>query len=509
MRGRLYLAIVGSIALHLALLLAALWRIGEEPAPLPKNTLVVNLEIRNGAAAGADITASTPSESEQRSQTPPPQHTDSIIRPINSNTEPVTASALTTRGGINTVEVESTAPLNVVTVIRQDTVAITPFDFHAPPKRSAFSAKQTKMLTRKIKAWTERLPKLASDDSELTWKHKGQQYRAKFTPELAADDMGIPQMLVEISTELDGKRLSSTAQLKQLAFSSYAQFVDRWDPEVSVHNDVMDGRFHSNSEINLARSRDVKPAFHGMVTTTSRGINFTDWRGSKRRDQVFFGGLQTGVRSIRLPKHFRPFSGEPGDSSEQAHRFNEHTRIVFQTDGSYLAQGFDGGQLQRHLLSSDDTTYLIANEKTKLYVKGTVNGKVLVYSPERIIIEDDLMYADHPDEVPESDDYLGLVSGKYVDIAPPERTGPGDLRIDAAIYAKRRFTVRNYRHRGDALLQLFGSLSVGSLSATEPRYRTKIRFDPRFEDRRPPGFPMTDRYEIESWDRTWAVEPRG
>lgn len=158
---------------------------------------------------------------------------------------------------------------------------------------------------------------------------------------------------------------------------------------------------------------------------------------------------------------------------------------------------------------SGDTRYLIADRKVKLYVKGTVNGKVLVYSPERIVIEGDLVYEQNPEEVPNADDYLGLVSDKYVDIAPPDITGPGDLLINAAIYAKRRFAVRGYRFRENALLYLYGSLSVGSLSATEPRYYTKIRFDQRLEELRPPGFPITDRYEVESWDTVWNVEPIG
>jgi hypothetical protein len=109
----------------------------------------------------------------------------------------------------------------------------------------------------------------------------------------------------------------------------------------------------------------------------------------------------------------------------------------------------------------------------------------------------------------DADDYLGLVSDKYVDIAPPDVTGPGDLVINAAIYAKRRFVVRRYRFRNEALLYIYGSLSVGSLSATEPRYYTRIRFDQRLEELRPPGFPMTNRFEVESWDTTWNVESIG
>jgi hypothetical protein len=158
---------------------------------------------------------------------------------------------------------------------------------------------------------------------------------------------------------------------------------------------------------------------------------------------------------------------------------------------------------------SKGASYLIAARKVKLHVKGTVNGKVLVYSPERIVIDGNLVYAQDPEEVADADDYLGLVSDKYIDIAPADVTGPGDLVINAAIYAKRRFAVRDYRVRNDALLYIYGSLSVGSLSATEPRYYTKIRFDQRLEELRPPGFPVTDRFEVESWDTSWSVEPIG
>jgi hypothetical protein len=85
-------------------------------------------------------------------------------------------------------------------------------------------------------------------------------------------------------------------------------------------------------------------------------------------------------------------------------------------------------------------------------------------------------------------------------------TGPGDLEIHAAIYAKRRFIVTNEYVPEDATLLIYGSLTAGSLSATEPRYATKIEFDPRFERIRPPGFPMTDRYEIDAWNAQWQVQ---
>ncbi|MFQ5982630.1 MAG: hypothetical protein ACE5KS_04560, partial [Woeseiaceae bacterium] len=84
-----------------------------------------------------------------------------------------------------------------------------------------------------------------------------------------------------------------------------------------------------------------------------------------------------------------------------------------------------------------------------------------------------------------------------------------DLVINAAIYAKRRFAVREFRVKENALLYIYGSLTAGSISATEPRYNTRIRFDERLEELRPPGFPMTNSYAVESWDSRWDVEPIG
>jgi hypothetical protein len=134
---------------------------------------------------------------------------------------------------------------------------------------------------------------------------------------------------------------------------------------------------------------------------------------------------------------------------------------------------------------------------------------VLVYSPRRIVIDGNLVYAQNPEGEPGADDYLGLVSDRYVDVAPPDVTGAGDLLINGAIYAKRQFAIKEFRNRNDGELYIYGSLSVGSFSPTEPRYRTRIRFDRRFEKLRPPGFPLTDRFEVESWDTNWNIDPGG
>jgi len=100
-----------------------------------------------------------------------------------------------------------------------------------------------------------------------------------------------------------------------------------------------------------------------------------------------------------------------------------------------------------------------------------------------------------------------LVAERSVIIADPDTTGPGDLTVHAAIYAKRRFTVSRYGSPGPATLHIVGSVAAGAVSATEPRFRTKLEFDRRLEESRPPGFPMTDRYELVAWNGLCAAEP--
>ena len=131
---------------------------------------------------------------------------------------------------------------------------------------------------------------------------------------------------------------------------------------------------------------------------------------------------------------------------------------------------------------------------------------MLVCSAGDIIIDGNLYYAYPPDKYSHSDDYLGLVSERDIEVAHPSVTGEGDLTIYAAIYAKRWFRIPHRDGTEAATLFIYGSLSAGSLTATEPRYATRIRFDRRMETQRPPNFPVTDKYEIVEWEKVWTVK---
>lgn len=65
--------------------------------------------------------------------------------------------------------------------------------------------------------------------------------------------------------------------------------------------------------------------------------------------------------------------------------------------------------------------------------------------------------------------------------------------------------MRDYRSRPSGTLRIYGSVTAGSVSATEPRFATKIEFDDRLATLRAPGFPLSDRYELDSWNGEWRT----
>jgi hypothetical protein len=363
------------------------------------------------------------------------------------------------------------------------------------------SQPEKEMLTKNVQQLAQKLLDTELTDSEITWEQDGQQYQARVMRQLATDSTGIEQVVAEIMTHKDGKRMKTRLSLKRLAFSHFTQLVNSWDRDVQLHDDVIDGRFHSNSEINFLAGRDVAPRFFGKVTTAAARMSFQGFNQRRNRD-VFQGGYETRTERVSLP-HDMP---EIVNGGEQRDRrlFADDTRIIFNADGSYAWRRANGeGELYREDASARPR-YLVGEKGAKLFVRGTVSGIFTVYSPGDIEIEDDLVYGKDPRQSISSRDFLALIAGRDISISGPEVTGPGDLTVHGALFARRRFEVEAIDRAGsDQTLVIYGSVTAGSISATEPRYATQIDFDKRFEYLRPASFPMTRRYEVDEWNQDW------
>lgn len=363
------------------------------------------------------------------------------------------------------------------------------------------------VLTRKVIQGIQTLQETDSPQLRLSWQDGERRYVAMVTRHPAADSTDIERAMVEIEAEHNGERLRTQMQMKRLAFSHYTQLINRWDRDVQLHDDIVSGRFHSNSEIVVAYDRKVAPLFMGKVTTAARGFSIGQNIGRRRRAEIFPEGFETRAEKIRFPEEFAGLLDKYFEGAA-VHSIEGDAYVTFFPEGSYGVVHTDLGTSEHRQIEAGVPTYILGGKNSTLHVSGVVRGKVLVYSPERIVIKGDLTYANDPRKSADSEDYLGLISDKYIQVASPRITGPGDLEIHAAVYAKRRFDVISYESRHTGTLFIYGSLAAGTISATEPRYATTIEFDPRFERVRPPGFPLTNKYEIETWDAQWQrVEP--
>src|SRR5690606_41274007 len=107
-------------------------------------------------------------------------------------------------------------------------------------------------------------------------------------------------------------------------------------------------------------------------------------------------------------------------------------------------------------------------EARALSVERVLAASGLVPTPGTIIIEGDLAYATCPPTA--NGDCLGLVADGSIEIADAGITGPGDLVIHGALYARRRLVVHGHHHADARATPLvYGSVAAGSLRATEPR----------------------------------------
>jgi len=501
-----------SVAVHLAVLLvfgAAMYSAGEDDKDIPE--LSVQLVTRAGPSSQEYTEAALPQPAPEPVKDvvdDPGTSSETVDAPMVASAEPsldkvpdvteVAPDAAFSQPEASTEPVPET-PVLTTTGESSATVATEPEPVTPPVERVPQTEQQ--MLTKNVQQLAQKLLDSNMTKTELTWQQDGQQYSARVLRQPATDSTGLEQVVAEIMTDKDGKRMKTHLSMKRLAFSHFTQLVNHWDPNIMLHDDVIDGRFHSNTEIGLAFSGGIEPRFFGKVTTAAATMTHENSLNRRQNSEVFQGGMETHTDRVTLPRDM-PEVVSGGDETDRT-VFAADTRIIFNPDGSYVWRLANGdGPLQR-ADSSDRPRYLIGDKGAKLYVRGTVAGIFTVYSPTDIEIEGDIVYSKDPRDTVMSRDFLALISGRDIRVATTQITGVGDLHIHAALFAHRRFTIESVDRGKVGKLLILGSLTAGTISETEPRYATKLDYDKRFEYLRPANFPMTRRYEVDSWDQDW------
>ena len=371
-----------------------------------------------------------------------------------------------------------------------------------PPGTFVMPETQASALAQHVERVARELA--TSDRTRVTWQQDGRQYDAELVLEPASAGVEPDRVVAEISAEDQGRQLRTRFMLKRLPFTYFAKFVDRWDPMVELHDDQIVGRMHINSWFKLLHDSQAMPAFLGKVSTAAGGFDVRS-PGGRRAAEAFREGIETRAGRIALSEQGHALERAKRERDARLHELAGDTGITFFADGSYTLRDHQSGTTRSVEPPAGKSVYFIAARGATVYVQGVVAGRFLVYSPRKIVVEGNLVYARDPRENRDSDDYIGLVCDRDIEVAPPRVTGLGDLQIQAALFARRRFVVAHFQYPRSATLNIYGSLAAGSLTASEPRYATRIEYDVRFERLRPPGFPSTDRFAAEDWDGTWTV----
>ena len=495
-----------SAAVHLMLLLGvgvALYTTGNDDADIPE--LSVQLMTHEGPSSEEFTEAALPQ--------PAPDPVEDVLDDPGTGAQTIDAQALadTTPRLEQTPDVEEYAtaaadsemPMTSGPVLTTTGTSELQASIAEPQMQQEAPVPETEqvMLTKNVQQMAQKLLDTNLTNTELTWQQDGQLYSARVMRQPAADSTGLEQVIAEVMTNKDGKRLKTRLSLKRLAFSNFTQLVNHWDPNIMLHDDVIDGRFHSNTEIGLAFSGGIEPRFFGKVTTSAASMTYDNLGLRRRSKNIFQGGLETRTERVALPRDMPDVVN--GGEVDDRRVFAEDTRIIFNSDGSYVWRLANGdGALQRAEMS-DRPRYLIGEKGAKLFVRGTVCGIFTVYSPTDIEIEGDITYSKDPRDTVISRDFLALISGRDIRVAGTEITGTGDLNIHAALFARRVFRIESVDRGKVGRLMILGSLTAGTIMETEPRYATKLDYDKRFEYLRPASFPMTRRYEVDSWDQDW------
>ena len=206
------------------------------------------------------------------------------------------------------------------------------------PAKIAMSPKQQTALKKRLMKLIDKFNKLELSDTTFRFERQGQLFEVSISNQPAQNPTELDELIAEITTERDGATLSTRLRLRRLAFSNFAQLVDFWDPQVAVHDDEFEGRFHTNYAFAISRSRGIGPKFHGKVTTAAVRVKTSGEFPIIDESSIFIGGIETGVKQIRLPKSFSLFSRRSTLPAEMVHSIASETWITFAKDGSYFCK---------------------------------------------------------------------------------------------------------------------------------------------------------------------------
>lgn len=339
------------------------------------------------------------------------------------------------------------------------------------------------------------------------------------TSAVSISSLGTDTVMAKVVTRgaplMDEMRFG-TATKTQLTDSMYAVFAYNlplsryfWYTNIEGHiywvsNDTTWGPMHTNDRVRTLGT----PVFYKKVSA-QKGISPSPT--SPDSDAEFLGGWEVGTNA-QLPTDMTQLTGAAQDGAgsdpiNTSSVYNRRLWLEFLADGTVVRR-FRGGGAGDTLVIADIAPTGVLYSTRDIVVKGTFNGQLTVYSGGTIKIDDDLVYADHPLDNPDSDDILGLVADRNI-LLVDNVANNSNVEVHACLMAiNGSFGAQNYADRPDGgVLRFIGSIAqdrrgpVGTVSAHNFRtgFSKRYHYDSRLETMSPPHYPYVRILNLISW----------
>ncbi|OQX81323.1 MAG: hypothetical protein B6D56_02590 [Candidatus Omnitrophica bacterium 4484_70.1] len=289
-------------------------------------------------------------------------------------------------------------------------------------------------------------------------------------------------------------------------FARYAYFTDDehfwigwWKVPVWFKGgDHIQGPLHTNSHLHISED----PIFDGMVRTADNYIVY--YHGGPPQDNPQFnGGLELGVDPIYLPSQLTTLKNA---ASSGGLYLTGDTTIVLKDDGTMeVTNAAKGWYNQVVPLPSNGAVFVSGGN---VYVEGTLKGRLSIGTDRDLVVKNNILYKDNPEDNPSSQDMLGLIAEGDVVIS---KDAPYDLEIDASIMALGDSFIVEEWWKGPpkGTLKVLGGIiqkergPVGTFNGSTGEklsgYTKDYVYDERLKDKNPPYYPATGDYIVVLW----------
>ncbi|MDX1617699.1 MAG: hypothetical protein R3224_02860, partial [Balneolaceae bacterium] len=219
------------------------------------------------------------------------------------------------------------------------------------------------------------------------------------------------RVLLYGTSTLSGRTTYTEVLMQQDSFSKYSYFTDN-EPNYIwfMSKDTLTGPVHTNGTFHIAGS----PTFNGYISSPNM------WQGhnSFTNNPNFNGGSNFSASLKKLPDRNGSQTAKLKTVAQGAGLFfDKPIDVEMESNGNItIFEHVDGYTTIEHNISKGEYNENVIGSSKDITIKGTLDGRLSVYSESNIEITGDLKYKTDPNVDSTSTDLLGLISGNNITV---------------------------------------------------------------------------------------------